>query len=257
MILLLLACRHPAVVPPPATDPAADWAAVAARAPDVAGSGAVAASFSIRLETAERAVNAQGAMVVRPPDRFRVEISGPIGPPQIILVSDGAAVSAWVASRQELHRAEDAEALLRGLTGGQAGLAGVTLVLLGQLDDLGPPTSAEGATRTWSVADTGALSATVGGGALRGLSARDAAGTTLLDLVIEPGSPYPLGLDATLPSLAARAELDFGNWKPVNPPDTAFTLPVPPGVTVRPLVLSPPASAGGSAGAPPDAPPTP
>lgn len=238
-LLLLIAChpqRPPAAIP---GDAAADWAAVTARAQQLLAAGPVSAPFTIRLETAERTLHAQGALVVRPPDHFRIELSGPIGPPQLVIVGDGAAVTAWVASRQEVHRAEDAEGLLRGLTGGQAGLVGVTAVLLGQLPDLGVPTHTDEAGRTWTAEGAGSLTATAAGGSLRSLGARDPVGGPLLALTLTPGAPYPEALDAHLPTLGVRAELDFGVWKVATPPDAAFLLAIPPGATVLPLELGP------------------
>lgn len=248
MLLLLLACAK-VPEPPPRADPASDWASVAARASTVAAGGAVAAKFDIHLLTGDKGLNAQGALVVRPPDDVRIEVSGPIGPPQLIIVSDGAAISVWMPGKQTFLRADDAEATLRDLTGGVAGAEAVALLLLGQLADLGVPATDDAAalgdpwTRAWRVPDRGLLVARADRGALVELHARDASGADLLDLHLDAGRPYPKELHAELPTLRTSVDLDFGAWKPATPPDAAFTLNPPFGVPVRPLALGPAAPA--------------
>lgn len=187
------------------------------------------------LHTPKDDVNAQGSLVVSPPDRFRVELRGPIGPPALVVVCDGKQLTAWNTMKGQAWRADDPDAALRRLTGEAAGLAAIADVLIGRLPAVGEP--------TWDVdhyrfAGPGGevVRAQLDGRTahLRTLHAADAAGVTLLDARFTPG-PFPSALHVELPALGARADVAFKEWQTVAPPDSAFSVVLPPSVVPVPL----------------------
>lgn len=255
-LLALLACHRP---PPAPTEPlSADAARTAALAQREAGLVPVAARFSIRLESSSGTVNAAGAIVVRPPDAFRVELSGPIGPPQLVVASNGTAINAWLAGKTTYYQGDDAAAALRGLTGGAAGLELVTALLLGQLSEpdavgltvTGPvPFPRDGDTLPhagpewrWTWCTEAAACVTEGlaqpTGRLTTVDAT-ASGLPLLHAEVTPGAatPWPSALEIRILPLGARATVEFHSWAPATPPDAAFELAPPPGATITPLAV--------------------
>lgn len=207
----------------------------------------VSARFSLHLVTPTSNVSASGAMVVRPPGAFRVEISGPIGPPAVVLATNGVGLGALLTGKNTFYSAENAEGALRALTGEAAGLDLVTALLLGQFVEPGAglvasgPLAGESAAGptfvwTWCTASGSCLAEglSMATGRLVGVQARGADGKVLLDATLTPGSdlPWPEGLDVDLPSLGTHATAAFHSWTPATPPDAAFTLLPPPDAVV-------------------------
>lgn len=235
--MLLLACvpKHP---PPPV--PLRDPAVVVAEAQAEAPSPPVAARFSIDIERSDGTLSASGTAVLAAPNRFRVELRGPIGPPQVIATSDGTTFRAWVAQKNTIYSSDDAEAALRGWTGGAAGVGDVVALLLGRMPSLGDPDTVDVSdrrprvrwTRDDGVSVVALLDPTTAH--LYSIAGTDAAGRSWLDARYEPG-PYPGRLELQLPALNLKVDANFAEWQPVDPPDTAFTLPIPEGATVLPI----------------------
>lgn len=233
-MLPLLACvpKHP---PPPV--PLRDPAVVLAEAQAEAPAPPVAARFSIDIERADGAISASGTAVIAAPDRFRVELRGPIGPPQVIATCDGTSFRAWVAQKNTVYTGEDAEAALRGWTGGSAGVDDVVALLLGRMPSLGEPDLVDVSdrrprvrwTRDDGVSVTALLDPTTAH--LYSLAGTDAAGQSWLEARYEPG-PYPGRLELHLPALNLDVDATFSEWQRVDPPETAFTLPIPEGAAV-------------------------
>lgn len=242
-LLLLAGCHHRA---PTAVDPtllhAAD-ALVVAEANRAAGLVPVLAKFNLQLQSPKDAVSAQGVLLVSPPDRFRIEISGPIGPPALVIASDGTAVNALLPGKGIFYAGPDAEAALRGLTGGAAGLDVVTALLVGQFvlpGPAGPEAAVSGGWQwSWTREDGTRLSETLGavGGKLVALDVTKADGAALLaaDLVPTPGSPWPASMHVELAPLGTTADVRFSSWQAATPGATAFTLTAPEGAEVREL----------------------
>lgn len=214
----------------------------------------VNARFSLHLETGGKSVNASGAAVIRPPDHVRIEVSGPLGPPALVIAADGRAANVWQAGKGIYYQGLDADAVLRELTGGAGGLDLVTGLLLGQHVE---PAVPEAVTASPPVAvmvgaDAGWMwrwcdaagtcleeTLTARGGHLVAVHAVGADGQTLLDATLTPqsGSPWPGRLTVSLPTLAVLADLRFMSWTPFSAPDGAFLLPAPAGATIVPLSL--------------------
>lgn len=89
--------------------------------------------FTIRLEGPGLAGTTKGALVLAQPDRFRVEVHNPVGPPMMLLASDGRALNVWVSKNNRFYRGEDASQVLQQLTGGAVQLSDVNLLLTGGL----------------------------------------------------------------------------------------------------------------------------
>lgn len=242
-LLLLVGCHHrgPVGVDPTLTQPAD--ALVAAEATRNVGLVPVMAKFNLQLQSPKDAVNAQGMLLVSPPNRFRIEISGPIGPPALVIASDGTAVNALLPGKGIYYAGPDAETALRGLTGGAAGLDVVTALLVGQFVQPGPlgPSVPEsgGWTWSWTREDGTRLAETLGaaGGKLVALDVTKADGGSLLaaDLVPTPGSPWPASMHVELAPIGTTADVRFSSWQAAAPSATAFTLAAPEGAVVKEL----------------------
>lgn len=254
MMFLLIACAHriERAAPCPGVDLAA---AGRARAVATAVAGPVSVPFTIRVRTAAGTVNAQGALVAAPPSSFRIEISGPIGPPQVVVASDGEALAAYVAPRR-LFVAEPAlDDALAVLSGGALTGEGVVSMLMGVVPTFssglsersGPDALSwrgeEGASAQFSLDCVGALTA---------VSATGPRGNPVVEAHVEPGEGYPESLRANLAPFSTDIEIAFGRWRTAAPSPASFQLSPPPGFTVVPL-----GSLGGSEGRPPSPPQTP
>ena len=234
------------VVPQDPQDPAV----LLARAMAQPASGPVANRFNIHIHSPDQDVTAWGGLVVRSPDQFRVEIAGPIGPPVLIVACAGKDVNAWLATQQNFYVGEGADHTLRQLTGGAAGLDVLTALLVGQLPAmLGAPSGAAasppfGWTWWWQAPDAARLTATLDtrSGRLSQVDAQDASGRLLLHAELVHGDPvsrYPTHLTADLPTLYTSVQVNFGAWRPADPPDGAFQISPPLGAHIQPLYGAP------------------
>lgn len=215
-------------------DPAATLARARAEAP----AGAQYATFTVTLHTPKDDATAQGSLVVSPPDHFRLELRGPIGPPALVVVCDGAQLTAWNTMKGQAWRADDPDAALRRLTGEAAGLAAIADVLVGRLPTLGEPTWEADSYRFLGPAGEIVRAQLDGRTAhLVSLHAADAAGTTLLDARFTPG-PFPRALRVELPVLGATADVLFKEWQAVSPAPSTFQLVLPDALVPAPLFPS-------------------
>ncbi|MSP56912.1 MAG: hypothetical protein EXR69_15110 [Myxococcales bacterium] len=238
----LAACHHP----PPPLLVVQDPATLLARALALPMTPAVSNRFGIHIHTPEQDVTAWGALVVRAPDHFRIEIAGPIGPPVVIVACDGADVNAWVSTKQTFYAGVDADQTLRRITGGAAGLEVVTAMLVGQLPAvLGTPAgSASEPPFVWSwwwTAPDGSRLTTgldTRTSRLTHVRAQDPEGRVLLGARFTNAdltSRYPTRLSADLPTLYTSVQVDFGEWHPATPTDAAFRISAPAGTTIETL----------------------
>lgn len=248
--VLAAGCHHV-----PAALPTQDPATLLARALAVPASEPVSNRFNIHIHTGDQDVTAWGALVVRPADHFRVEVAGPIGPPVLIVACDGADVNAFLSTKQEFYAGTGADATLRRLTGGSAGLDVLTALLVGQLPaGLGAPAGSAAAPPYgwvwwWTSPDGSRLTATLDTRTSRlvDVDAQDPAGRVLLHAELthaDPTSRYPTHLAADLPTLYASVQVNFGAWRPVAPADAAFQIQPPPGVHIRTLGPAPAPTGG-------------
>ncbi len=238
----LAGCHPPAPPAPVAIDPDALLAAAEAGA----SGGPVTSRFHVAIHSADRDSLAWGGIVVAPPNRFRVDLAGPIGPPLVVLACDGEAVSAWLAATATFYTGPHADPAFRGWMGGVPGAEVVTALLLGRLSPgLGVPTGSgaagpDGWSWWWTALNGGSLTAIVNPETTRLTSvlSKDGFGATHVSAVYsyaDPASPFPTHLALTVPPLDTSLTVDFGPWQVANPVDAIFDLPVPAGATVVPL----------------------
>jgi outer membrane lipoprotein-sorting protein len=237
----------PEELPPPTLDPAQ----LLDRAAAEPAPGPSAAAFGLSLVLPDNRVSAQGALVVSPPDRFRIEVRGPIGPPQVVIVSDGKTLTTWLAGKNLVLREDDADGALAAYTGGKAGLESLASLLLGRLPPLGAPELVRRAATPgyrWSGPGESHVDVELDPRTahLVALTLADEAGAALLSATVT-GGKWPDTLEAVLPQQGIRATLDFDAWKPAAPTDATFVLVPPADAEVRPLLRREP---------PPIAPPT-
>ncbi len=239
--LLLLGCK-PVV---PAAPVVTDAAALVARTRAEAAAAPTYASFSALLRLPDQSVSLQGTLVVSAPDRFRVELRGPIGPAQVIVTCNGTDATAWLAPKNSFRVLPDANRALGTLLGGAEGLGGAavaTSLLLGRLPELPgvPELRAAGsvATATWARPDGASFEAAIESrtGHLVSARALDAGGQLLLDAAWEPG-PLPASMRVSLPTLGVVADVRFSSWNPAAPADSLFEGVAPDGAVVSPLEL--------------------
>lgn len=257
LLVALSGCPKPVTEAPPLDVDPVTLLAQATREP---APGPSATTFDLRLVTPEQSVTANGALVVAPPGRFRIEVRGPIGPPQLVIVGDGEGVVAYLAGKNELVTVADAGARIRAYTGGDVGLDALSALLLGRLPALKKPDLVK-PTRPpayrWAGPGQSHLDVTLDTRTahLAALALADELGAPLLEADVR-GKEWPERLEVRIPSKGVVAELSFGEWRPADPPAAAFTLPPPDGATVRPLDLGAPPAAPETP-APPEAPAAP
>lgn len=203
---------------------------------------ASAVNFDLALDIGEQHLSAQGSLVVAPPNRFRIEVRGPIGPAQVIIVSDGVGIRAWLAAKNTVYTLDDADARIKAITEGP-GLDALASTLLGRLPALGAPDESlvtDLAAWRWNGPEQSHLDARLDPRTahLSALTLVDQQGASLFVAAIE-GHARPEQLVADLPTKAVHATLEFGDWRDATPPDSAFTLMIPASATVEPLTLAP------------------
>lgn len=231
LLALLIACGPKHLPTPVPSDPAT----LIARARAEAVPGPQIAHFTIRIETPDGTISALGTGIFAAPNRFRVELRGPIGPAQLTAASDGHRVTAFILGKNTAYVGEDAEAAVRSWTGGAAGLDAVVSLLLGRLPELGTPSSVT-PMPTWSRADGAVVRIALDGTTahLVRVEVIDAAGVPGLTANYAPAA-FPAHLDIDLPALHAKAAVDYSDWQTGAPPDAAFTVFIPPGATIIPI----------------------
>lgn len=229
----------------PVADPAAVLAEARARRVPFALRGA----FSVTLEREGAELGTRGGLVLHPPDRFRVEVLGPVGTPLVILASDGVALHVWNAQDQVFYRGDDAGAVLEELTGGAVTLADVVRLLTGTLPlPDAPVRSATADGRDVSVVLEGGEGVTVlaqidGRSALLQEIAVRRALTRLLTLTY--GDPTRVGrqvlpglIELEVPALPLTAKVEMESWDELGQIPEVFSLSPPSGAAVEDLVAS-------------------
>lgn len=246
-LALTLAACHPVAPPAPTV---VDPAALIGRARAEAEPAPAYAPFTVVLTTREQTLTLSGTLIVSPPNRFRVELRGPIGPAQVIITCNGTDVAAYVAPKNQYYRATDADGTLGRLLAGGDGLHGATVatsLLLGRLPVLPtePALTASGpvATSTWTRSDGASFTAGIESRTAHLVEARatDPAGQLLFSGAWEPAAS-PTALVVKLPTLGAAADVRFDPWRPATPTDAAFILEPPAGASVRELDLGAPSA---------------
>lgn len=224
--------------PPPAAT-AADPVAALERARAEATPGPVYAPFNAVITTPDQRLTVAGSLVVAAPDRFRIELRGPIGPPQVVITSDGKAAQAYVAPKNTYYTSNDASAALAGFLGinDVNGAALVASLLLGRVPALpGMPSLNAAGQLVWSREDGASITITMDEQTahLATAEAYAAEGNRQFRADWTPG-PFPVALRAELPTIHSGIDLKFGDWQAAAPTDAAFVLVIPEGSKVVPL----------------------
>lgn len=94
---------------------------------------ALRGAFSVTIHRGEAELSTRGGLVLHAPDRFRLEVLGPVGTPALIVASDGGVIDVWNAQDQVFYRGPDADAVLAELSGGAVTLSDVVRVLTATL----------------------------------------------------------------------------------------------------------------------------
>jgi len=246
VLLLFVGCaRRPALVTPPPTEVAA------AHARPVPAQLQARFHFKVRSARLDLAGSTGGGLIVDRPGRGNLAIFGPLGAPLLTVQTDGVGLA--VLTRQDRRHllAEDAEEVLREVTGGVAGLDEILGLLVGVLplegsavqsqrrvEQGGVQVSLAGPNDTAVVALLDPATAT-----LSSLQARDAAGEVVLTAVYAPfaaldddGPLMPTEVSLTVPSLDLELNLRFKSWRALDEVPAVFALNPPPGFTTEPLM---------------------
>lgn len=214
-----------------------------ARAQAEVASGPVYAQFSAVVVTPDSRFTAVGTLVVSPPNRFRIELRGPIGPPQLVVTCDGTAVRAYLAPKNTFYESLDASSALGSLWGIESidGATVATSLLLGRVPAMPGSPTVEGSSLVWTRFDGArvALSLDQATAHLTAVDAVAADGTRRLRADWTPGT-FPRALHAELPTLGAAADLSFDEWHVASPTDAAFVLAAPEGSKRVPIRLGQP-----------------
>lgn len=238
-VLLLCACAHHRGG---ALDPAA--ALTEARATTLPF--ALRASFAVKLHVNDAILSTRGGLVLHAPDRFRLEVLGPIGTPALVIVSDGRALQVWNAADNVYYEAKDAASSLQALTGGAVSLSDVVRLLSAAM----PLTEAP--VRASTVGEDGPVITLEAGPQALVTATLDDRHALLRDLVVSQGGQtyahlsygkaqkvgrtwLPRSANVEIPALGVAAELEFQTWDELGQVPEVFSLPPPAGAEVKDL----------------------
>jgi hypothetical protein len=226
---------------PPTSPEVADPLALVAQARAESLPGPVYAPFTAVVALPESRVTASGTLVVAPPDRFRIELRGPIGPPQVVVTCDGDALRTWVLGKNTVFTVPHADAsvatlLFPDLSEAErpGGSDTATSLLLGRLPAIpGTPVASAPAGVEWTRGDGGTVVAALDPltAHLVSLEVHGPAGSAFAG-AWTPGA-FPEAARIDLPNIGVTLDLKFGEWKGASPMDAAFMLPTPAGAEER------------------------
>ena len=96
---------------------------------------ALKAGYSVSIDAPRLGVSGttRGGLVVHRPGKFRLEIYSPLGSPLVYAASDGKQVGIYVVTEQLWLGSDDAEGLLRSVTGGSAGIEDLVSLMIGRM----------------------------------------------------------------------------------------------------------------------------
>lgn len=89
--------------------------------------------FSLTLDTGKREVTVPVSMLLDHPDRFRIEVYSPFGTPLVTSTSNGSALHVWSQRDRVFYAGNEAEAVLKRITGGEVGIEDFLAILTGKL----------------------------------------------------------------------------------------------------------------------------
>lgn len=214
---------------------------------------ALQARFGIRVQGPDFSGTTSGAMILLDPDKLRIEIRSPVGPPLFILASDGKALNAWASKDSMYYRGDDALAVLKELTGGAVSTSDLIAMLTGGLPleaaeivDLGA--NPDGSTRVvFAPIENLQVRASLDSQheVLSHVSlllldeegnSRSVLEVDYADLMRVSGSRMPAEIVIEAPTIGWRATLEIHTWDELGKIPDAFDLQPPPGSTEADLV---------------------
>lgn len=214
---------------------------------------ALQARFGIRVQGPDFSGTTSGAMILLDPDKLRIEIRSPVGPPLFILASDGKALNAWASKDSMFYRGDDALAVLRELTGGAVSTGDLIALLTGALPleaaeivDLGA--NPDGSTRVvFAPIENLQVRASLDSQheVLQHVSllllGEDGSSRSVLevdyaDLMRVSGARMPKEIVLDAPTIGWRATLEIHTWDELGKIPDAFDLQPPAGSTEADLV---------------------
>ncbi len=191
---------------------------------------------------------ASGGLVIDRPDRFRLEIYAPIVGPRFYGVSNGEAVNAFVVAQNTWLGGPDAEAALREITGGAAGLKDLVDLLTGRLpfedaEVVGVEVGEEETVYTFQGPQGTRATVAVDARELttRRVEAFDTSEVCVLraeysDYKRSDRGLMPEEVTITVPPAELEVVLSFRSWEELKEVPDAFSLPAPKGATRLDLV---------------------
>ncbi len=204
---------------------------------------ALQAGFAVSVDAPQLGIegSTRGALVVHRPGKFRVEIFSPLGTPLVYAASDGKAFSIYVVPEKLWLGSDDAEGLLRELTGGSAGLQDFVSLLIGRMpfsdaEVLGRKVQEGNAIYTFGgPEDTKAIVVLdVRSLTNKRIEAYDTDGRMVLSSTYEDytkvgRSLLPEEVKIVAESIQFEMELEFSSWDELGVIPDAFEIPSPPG----------------------------
>lgn len=210
---------------------------------------ALRGAFSVTIHRGEAELSTRGGLVLHAPDRFRVEVLGPVGTPALIVASDGGVIDVWNAQDQVFYRGPDADAVLAELSGGAVTLSDVVRVLTATLPlPEAPVRSATVEDRhlalTLDAPEQTTLVARVDGRSGLLEEARvEREGATLLSASYPSArkigrTELPWEMSLSVPAIQLRVDIQMQSWDELGQVPEVFSLTPPAGAQVKDLVTS-------------------
>ncbi len=242
LLALTLSCGDK----PNAPRPLGDAQAVADAAWQRAVPFALKAGYSVHIEAPRLGLSGttRGALIVHRPGKFRLDIYSPLGSPLVYAASDGKALGIYVAPEKMWLGSDNAEGLLREMTGNAAGLEDLVALMTGRLpfqdaEIVGAKNQGDEAVYTFKgpedtkaivVLDPRKLTS-------RRIEAYDPTGAMVLEADYEDYSKVgrtllPEAVRIKASSIDFLLELEFDAWDEIGVIPDAFQVPAPPGSRV-------------------------
>lgn len=217
----------------------------------------VRARFGIKLRSKplDLAASTTGGLIVDRPGRGRVDLFGPMGAPVVTVGSDGVGLEVLLVGQKKDLVAADAEEVLRGTTGGVAGLDDLFAVLSGDppfddapvrsVRDVAIPDDPNGAHQIVATLDgpkgtVVEVSLDPSTATPERLVAFDRKGTVLMSATYDPfeavgDALMPTRVELYLPALDLTVEFKFRGWEVLATPPENLVPALPDGFTTESL----------------------
>lgn len=245
-LVFVLGCGRGLKAPPAPVEQPASLLEVARKRP-VPEVVAARVSLKVRSKPLKLAGTVGAGLVVERPGRGRLDVVGPFGGTLLTLSSDGEALSVLLVGARRHLVAADAEAVVREVSSGAAGLDDLVSVLVGDI-----PFDDVEATAVSAAEDGSAMARLEGprdtelevhldqAGMPTRIDAFDPKGGLLLSAVYEgfeevDGGTLPTALTLELPSLELTIDMRYKSWSVLGEAPVDFTVGTPEGFAAESL----------------------